>query len=89
MDQSSVLLSNLLIVLLCLYSAACILKNSNFVPLTNNNNTHFDSKVHFDSYNFFFRDKIYQSVDCKQSLSFPHNQSNLEVRAAKLQAKTV
>ena len=28
-------------------------------------------------------------LDCKQSLSFPHNKSNLEVRAAKLQAKTV
>ena len=27
-------------------------------------------------------------VDCEQSLSFPHNQSNLELRAAKLQAKT-
>ena len=28
-------------------------------------------------------------LDCEQSLSFPHNQSNLEVRAAKLKGKTV
>ena len=28
-------------------------------------------------------------VDCEQSLSFLHNQSNFEVRAAILQAKTV
>ena len=32
---------------------------------------------------------IVELLDCEQSLSFPHNQSNLEVQAGKRQSKTV